>query len=176
MLLYVMRHGSAEDRADSGLDGDRALNADGRARVKRVIEELRSLRGGAPVARLLTSPLRRARETAELAAELGLLAGTAGGGVELHDDLSLEADPPVGLATALADGGDALLIGHQPNVEALVRELAPGPVADLARSPLAAGFCTAMLVGLEPGPRPPEEAPAPLRWQVRLVIDPRRLS
>ena len=176
MLLYVMRHGPAEDRAATGLDVDRALTEEGRARVRRVAEELRELRGGAPIARVLASPLLRARETAEIAAELGLIeAGAAGAEVELHEDLTLDADPPVALVAARGAGGaDALLIGHQPSMEALVRELAPEPASSLASSPLAAGFCTGMVVALEPTPGE-GTPPAPLRWQVRLVIDPRRL-
>ena len=45
MKLYVMRHGPAEDHADSGRDADRALTAAGRERVVAVAAEAR--RGGA---------------------------------------------------------------------------------------------------------------------------------
>jgi phosphohistidine phosphatase len=165
--LYVMRHGPAEDRARSGHDADRALTLEGGAQVRRVVEELRALRGsgGAPAPRILSSPLRRARETAEIAAQV-LLGERGGDDVEVREELSLDADPPIPLAAELGAGGaDALMIGHQPNVEHLVRTLARGP------SPLAAGFCTAMIVALEPEPAPRP----PFRWQVRLVVDPRRL-
>ncbi|MCC6555095.1 MAG: histidine phosphatase family protein [Polyangiaceae bacterium] len=185
MRLYVMRHGPAEDRAPSGRDADRALTTEGRARVERVAAELRAVHAAAPLGapgrlappsapnprpRVLASPLRRARETAEIVA--GALLGGADD-IELHDDLSLDADPPIALASRLGkDGADALLIGHQPNVEELVRALATA-APGRGHAPLRGGFCTAMGVILElaaADPLRPER-----RWDVRSIIDPRLL-
>ena len=64
-----MRHGPAEDVAASGRDFDRALTGAGRARVVRVAEVLK--REGEIPSTVWTSPLARARATAEIVASGG---------------------------------------------------------------------------------------------------------
>ena len=66
MKLYVMRHGPAADLAESGSDDDRALTASGRERVRGVAKALVDAQE-APL-RILTSPLVRAVQTAEIVA------------------------------------------------------------------------------------------------------------
>lgn len=155
MMLYVMRHGPAEDRAASGRDADRRLTAAGRAVVERAAQRLRAR--GAHLPRILTSPLVRARETAAI---LGLVAGTARLPPEEHDDLAADQDLPLRLVGELAGlGHDAVLVGHQPTVEALVRHLSG------RRDVLPTGFRTATVVALE-------LEPAPLAAEVRWVVDP----
>jgi phosphohistidine phosphatase len=140
MRLYVMRHGPAEDRAPSGRDFDRKLTEAGCEVVRRAALALRDRRGPEPL-RLLASPYRRARETAELVATA--LIGSPD--FELHEDLGCDAGLPLSLVRALArEGRDALLVGHQPTVEELVRSL-----VHPARVPLHAGFRTATIVTLE---------------------------
>ena len=166
MRLYVMRHGPAEDRAPSGRDADRKLTGDGRARVRRVAEELRDDLAGAPP-RVLASPLLRARETAEIVAEL---LGSAA--PEIRDELALDADLPLRLVAELAAvGEDVLLVGHAPRVDHLVRVLAPGP-DHRPPSAMAGGFCTAMVAALEPLDSPERAS----LWQVLHVVDPRALG
>jgi phosphohistidine phosphatase len=167
MRLYVMRHGPAEDRAPSGRDFDRALTQAGRSVVERAARALHAARGGAPIAmgggppyppaqplRVLSSPFRRARETAELLATV-----IGAGDPELHDDLAADADLPLALVRDVhATGGDAILIGHQPIVEELVRVL-----VHPARASLGNGFRTATIAALEH---------AAERWHLTSVIDP----
>ena len=70
MELYLLRHGIAEDRAPSGRDADRRLTDEGRARLRRVLE--RAHHAAVSPSLILSSPYRRALETAEIAArELG---------------------------------------------------------------------------------------------------------
>src|SRR5262245_22665267 len=140
MRLHVMRHGPAEDRAPSGRDFDRMLTEAGREVVKRAALAFREGAGAGPL-RLLASPYRRARETAEIVASS--LEGAPD--FELHEDLGCDAGLPLSLVRALVgEGRDALLVGHQPTVEELVRSLVhPGHV------PLHAGFRTATIVTLE---------------------------
>jgi phosphohistidine phosphatase len=154
MRLYVMRHGPAEDRAATGRDFDRALTPAGRDVVGRAARALRA--EGGP-ARVLSSPLRRARETAEIVVQSLSLDPP-----ELHDDLAVDAGLPLDLIGALARAGtDVLLVGHQPVVEDLVRQLAdPVPV------PLPGGFRTALIVMLE--------RVAPDGWHPAAVFDPYR--
>jgi len=63
--IYLLRHGIAEN---STPDSDRALTSEGREKLRRVLARAR----GADVAPslILSSPYRRAIETAEIAAEL----------------------------------------------------------------------------------------------------------
>jgi phosphohistidine phosphatase len=168
MHLYVMRHGPAEDRAATGRDADRALTDEGRARVQRIALELHRSRGGAPLPRVLASPLVRARQTS------AIIATVCGAPEpELRDELALDAALPLllPLAAELTLGGvDTLLVGHQPSIEQLVRALvatASGPT----RSLLPDGFCTAQIVALEPVLTPH----APARWHLKQVFDPRAL-
>jgi phosphohistidine phosphatase len=143
VLLYVMRHGPAEDRAPSGRDRDRALTRAGREVVARAAQAFHEARRLVPSAgvRLLASPFRRAHETAELVAS----ASPVPVEVELHDDLAADAGMPHQLVGALAaEGRDALLVGHQPLVEALVQDLCRPH-----RVPLPGGFSTALIVALE---------------------------
>ncbi|WP_437765514.1 histidine phosphatase family protein [Sorangium sp. So ce281] len=167
MHLYVMRHGPAEERATSGRDADRRLTPEGRERVARVSLELHRLRGGAPLPLVLASPLARARETAEIAAPI-----CGAPEVALRDELALDAGLPSSLVAVLARGGaDALLVGHQPNVEHLVRTLVDTPGRG-ATALLPAGFCTALVVALEPEPSRRAQG----RWRMTQILDPRALA
>lgn len=166
MHLYVMRHGPAEDRAPTGRDADRALTSEGREVVRRVALELRRLRGGAPLPRVVASPLVRARETGDIVASI-----CGAPEPELLDELSPDEGLPLALVAALAQGNaDALLVGHQPNVEHLVRTLS-GAYGRRTANPLPAGFCAALVVALRPEP----PAGTSSRWHVVHVLDPRAL-
>jgi phosphohistidine phosphatase len=170
MHLYVMRHGPAEDRSSTGRDADRALTLDGRERVRRISLELHRVRGGAPLPRLLVSPLVRACETAAIVANV-----CGAPEIEVRAELSLDADLPLSLAAELAEGGvDTLLVGHQPTVEQLVRALgALGATTGPRAGPLLPdGFCTALIVALEPELSPRAGA----RWHLRQILDPRTLA
>ena len=68
--LYLLRHGIAKDRSASGRDADRRLTDEGRTKLRRVLE--RAHAAGVVPSLILSSPYRRALETAEIAArELG---------------------------------------------------------------------------------------------------------
>jgi len=88
MMLYVVRHGIAVDVGEEGVrkDAERFLSAEGRRKTAEVGRGLNTL--GIKPDVILTSPLVRARETAELIAA------------------ELEGVPPVELCPALAPGGD----------------------------------------------------------------------
>ena len=68
MEIYILRHGEAEVRESGRADGDRKLTAAGKRDLKAVLKVARKL-GVAPQV-ILTSPLRRAQETAKIAAEV----------------------------------------------------------------------------------------------------------
>jgi phosphohistidine phosphatase len=66
MEIYLLRHGIAEDKSASGRDADRRLTDEGREKLHRVLE--RAHAAGVTPSLILSSPLRRAMETAEIAA------------------------------------------------------------------------------------------------------------
>jgi phosphohistidine phosphatase len=135
MKLYVMRHGPAEESAESGRDFDRALTASGRERVRGVAKALVD-EGEAPLA-IVTSPLVRSVQTAEIVAVVTKLEGD----VETHHALA-----PGGEGAALARSLAAqqrkrvMFVGHEPDVSELVASL----LGEAMRRP----FEKAMVVGL----------------------------
>jgi phosphohistidine phosphatase len=66
LRIYILRHGIAEDGSRVGSDADRALTGEGKQRLERVLDRARG--GGVRPSLILTSPLKRAVETAEIAA------------------------------------------------------------------------------------------------------------
>ena len=65
MQIYLLRHGIAEN---STPDSDRALTAEGREKLRRVLARARA--ADVAPSLILTSPYRRAVETAEVAVEV----------------------------------------------------------------------------------------------------------
>src|ERR1700679_3637531 len=70
MEIYLLRHGIAEAQAPTGKDADRRLTDGGRRKLRTVLASAQA--AGVSPSIVLTSPYRRALETAEIAArELG---------------------------------------------------------------------------------------------------------
>jgi phosphohistidine phosphatase len=67
MEIYLLRHGIAEDALPGQPDSDRALTNEGREKLRRVLK--RAGAAGVAPSEILSSPLRRAVETADVAAE-----------------------------------------------------------------------------------------------------------
>jgi phosphohistidine phosphatase len=112
--LLLLRHGIAEERL-GGLDHpDRALTARGRLRTRAVIDAL--VCRGVRVERLITSPYRRALETAQIACEAGLSEQQ----LEQHPGLQ-----PGGAADSLVQdlSGRVGLVGHEPDLSHLACSL-----------------------------------------------------
>jgi phosphohistidine phosphatase len=68
MELYLLRHGIAENGAPGRRDADRALTPEGKKKLRDVLKV--AANAGLSPGRILTSPYRRAVETAEIAADL----------------------------------------------------------------------------------------------------------
>ncbi len=85
MDLYLVRHATAEDRAETG-DDERALTEEGKAKMIRATRGLAKLKVRPDL--ILASPLRRARETAEILAE-----GLNRAKVDTLAELALAASP-----------------------------------------------------------------------------------
>lgn len=111
--LLLMRHGEAELDAASGLDADRALTASGRRVTGAVSLQIRN---AVPVVDLLvTSPLLRARQTADIVAS----------DREVRQRIESRLFVPTGdPATALLwlqeqAGSCVMLVGHEPQLSAM---------------------------------------------------------
>ena len=74
MEIYILRHGIAEEPMPGMRDADRALTEEGVKRLQAVLRRARAADVKPPV--ILTSPYRRARETAEVAKQALRGAGT----------------------------------------------------------------------------------------------------
>ena len=125
MLLYILRHGTAEPRRPELDDAARALTDKGRDQCKRVAALLRRLE--LPEA-VVTSPLVRARQTAEEVMR-GLRFDAP-----LRELTALIPGTPVEeTALALAAAGErcVLAVGHEPLLSEVVAALV-GPGLRLA--------------------------------------------
>jgi phosphohistidine phosphatase len=68
MEIYILRHGIAEEAQAGKPDSERALTEEGRHKLRQVLE--RAATAGAEPTLILSSPYRRAVETARLASQL----------------------------------------------------------------------------------------------------------
>ena len=108
--LILLRHAKSDWGAPFGDEADRPLNPRGREAAG-VMGRVLTLAGRAPDL-VLTSPARRARETADLAAE--------GGGWEapIAADPRLSPGSPAAVIAVVreraGDAGRVLVIGHEP--------------------------------------------------------------
>jgi phosphohistidine phosphatase len=117
--LYVLRHGEAAPENEVTTDYDRKLTSRGRADVKRVGAAM--LERSSVPSLVLASGAARARHSAELC----LGGWPAGSELVIVDELYL-AGPSAYLTelAARADGhGVAMVVGHNPGLEALVHLL-----------------------------------------------------
>jgi len=129
MRLYLFRHAPAFDRDDwTGDDAERPLTADGERIATKMLKSLRTL---LKADEILTSPWRRARQTAEIAAErLSLPLREA-------DWLAGGAADPEDICEHLADSADVLLIGHEPDLGQLIAYLTGGAVIAMKKAGVA---------------------------------------
>ncbi len=115
MRYYFLRHGIAEELADS--DFNRALTARGAGRVAKSGAVMKRL--NIRPTQIFSSPRLRARETAEIvAAALGLpvtLADELDFGFDLADIRSLTAE--------LGAGDEVMFVGHNPDMSSLAHQL-----------------------------------------------------
>ena len=123
MQIYLLRHGIAEDGKAGQRDSERALTPEG-IRKLRVALKRAKLAGVAP-SLIVTSPYRRAVETAELAAKVLAYQG------ELLRTKALEPDSrPDAVWDEIRvhrDAAQILLSGHEPLMSELASHLLSCP-------------------------------------------------
>lgn len=119
MILYVMRHAEAVDGGDTLRDEWRYLTEKGRSVAKKMISSI--ARYGPKPRLTITSPLTRAVQTAEIAAEKACRKN-----VVVASELLLPGADIGDLVTHLKGCGDAkrvMLVGHEPQLGSLVAAL-----------------------------------------------------
>jgi phosphohistidine phosphatase len=127
LVLFILRHGEAGIRmTDPSKDSDRALTSNGRTEMRRICKSLKEL--GLKAKQIVSSPLRRARETAEIVAQtlkIPLL--------EEWDELKPDGDRD-SLYRKLARierGSRMILVGHEPYLTSMIGEIVGAPEARL---------------------------------------------
>lgn len=161
MNLYILRHGEAEDQAETGGDGARRLTARGRERLRASAAGMRS--SGLKFDGILTSPLVRAAETADIVAA-AYANDPSPQVLPALDGQVLPADAVAAL-TPFAHFSDLLLVGHEPQLSGIVSVLLSGS-PDCVHVRLKKGGCLALQL-----PKRFEHGSAELRW----MMTPRQL-
>jgi phosphohistidine phosphatase len=125
MTIYILRHGIAEDPTPlrGKKDSERALTAEGRQKLRRVARAMQAME--LEFDRILSSPLVRARQTAEIVAEVLNLRDK----LELRDELAVdgEARELIAYVKQMRPAPvNLLLVGHEPYLSSLISLLLAG--------------------------------------------------
>lgn len=119
MILYLMRHGIAEDSSPLGSDADRRLTQRGTLRVAMVAKGLHRI--GLQFDRIISSPYVRARQTAEIVARV------AGYDHEILFDKRLvpfaRFEDVSDMIQENSDAGSMLFAGHEPSMGLMISGL-----------------------------------------------------
>ena len=125
MELYVLRHGLAADKSDARYlnDRDRPLTLEGRKTTRALARRLRTLKWSFDL--ILTSPLIRARQTAELT------ASPLRSKSKLHVTEHLAPEGEMAalireINSARPRAESILLVGHEPYLSELISILLSG--------------------------------------------------
>lgn len=145
MELLVIRHAIAVERSPEIEDADRPLTDRGRRRFRKVVRGLREL--DLRVDRLLSSPWRRAAETADLALPLLRGAGCVEPSTELIHSPRAELLSALA-ATAVPRVG---VIGHEPWLGELIALLTTGDTRHGDTLPLKKGGVALLEGSATPG-------------------------
>jgi phosphohistidine phosphatase len=125
--IYILRHGVAEDGHAGMKDADRALTGEGGKKLQSVLRRARAV--DVEPAVILTSPYRRARETAQIAAEALRVEGS------LEESLALTPDgSPEGVWHAIRAHKGApqvMIVGHEPLFSAVYAYLLGEPALQI---------------------------------------------
>jgi phosphohistidine phosphatase len=144
MEIYLLRHGIAEDAGPGQPDNERALTAEGKEKLRRVLKRSR-----VRPSLILSSPYRRALETAALAAEIGRYEGE----IVRTKALLPEASPAATWSEirARSDENAILLAGHQPHMSSMVAFLLDCPALEIDMKKAALVRIDCERTGTRPG-------------------------
>ncbi len=125
MRLYLVRHGIAEEHNAAG-DAQRALTPKGRVRMTEQAKGLRDIKVHPEI--ILSSPMRRALETAAIIAE-----GLGGVRMEQLPELGQGSAGPAEILSALRNYEqlrEVALVGHQPGLGELASFMLTGSTTE----------------------------------------------
>lgn len=162
MNIYLVRHAIAVERDPRGRmdDAARRLTPLGIDRMRRSVRGLVAV--GVQFDSIWTSPLARARETAELLAELPGYSG----GIEIVDALAGSGDHDRLIQRIAAFDGDHLaLVGHEPDMGELASILVFGSIAGMFR------FKKGGVARIQTG----DDASSPIRGELHWLLTPKQL-
>ena len=114
MLLYLLRHGIAEDHGSRASDAERELTDEGKVKTRAALTAAKKMKLVAPEL-VIASPLIRAQQTAQIALEV--FAKDAA--IETSDAIRPMSDITEAMAL-IADRaktyGSIMLVGHDPHL------------------------------------------------------------
>jgi phosphohistidine phosphatase len=137
MLIYLLRHGIAEDHAARSSDAERKLVPEGKAKTKDMMKVLASMKYPTPDL-VISSPLVRAEETAQLALEYFATEAD----YKKSDALTPMSDmlnTMSLLESVKKDYGTVMLVGHEPHLSLFGSVLlgATGQIIEMKKSAIA---------------------------------------
>ena len=120
MRLYILRHATAEEAASSGDDGARKLTDRSKEKMRGAAAGLRAM--GLKFDVILTSPLVRAVQTAEIFAEA---LGYSPEKIRVVDALKSTGNPAEGVKElARLRAKEAACFGHAPHLDQMIAQMA----------------------------------------------------
>lgn len=133
MTVYILRHAIAEERREGHSDAERALTTAGKQKLHTVLRRARQAR--VSPALILTSPYKRALETAEMAAEVLVCRRKP---VITKTLLPSAAPDRAWREIAGSEASSVLVSGHEPQLSQLIAYLlkCPDLQLDLKKSAL----------------------------------------
>ncbi|MGB0561069.1 MAG: phosphohistidine phosphatase SixA [Spirulinaceae cyanobacterium] len=124
MDIYLIRHGIALDRSLCRVDSERPLTSGGKKKTTRVAQRLAAT--GVRCEVILTSPLLRARQTAEILQGVGLAKA-----IEVFKPLEPGGNWQLWLNwNQVHDYNAVALVGHQPDLGLWAEQLLWGQAAE----------------------------------------------
>jgi phosphohistidine phosphatase len=137
MLLYLLRHGIAEDHGSRGSDAERELTDEGKEKTRAALLALKKMKLFPPEL-VIASPLIRAQQTAQIALE----AFAKDGKFEISDALTPSSevtDTMVLVAKYAKKYSRIMLVGHEPHLSLFGSALlgSPMPVIEMKKAAVA---------------------------------------
>jgi len=134
MKLYFLRHGIAVEAEDwKGSDAERPLTDKGRKQLEREGKALVEL--DLEIEAILTSPLSRAKETAEIIAAALNMRDKVEENDRLADSFSAMALGEI--LKSYSKVKNLMLVGHEPSMSQVIGEIIGGGKIDLKKGGLA---------------------------------------
>jgi phosphohistidine phosphatase len=136
MLVYLLRHGIAEDHGFRGTDAERQLTEEGRAKTAAALRSVASMRFATPML-VISSPLVRAIETADIACTefatdaKRLISESLTPSAEIDKTLAL-------VASHIHEASPILLVGHEPHLSTFASALVGSqtPILEMKKASL----------------------------------------